>query len=148
MNVERVAAIGAFAVVAAGIAVGFAAIGPPQHVRLVELDRRRVDDLLTIDRNVRDLADDGDRPGPNRLPARALESWPRDPVTREPYGYRRESRARFELCATFALPADPSESPLHWDHGAGRTCYRLNTQAEEPDVPEPVVTRTAAPVRH
>jgi hypothetical protein len=129
MTVERIAGIAAFAVVVLGVAIGFAAIGPPQHVRLVELDRRRVSDLQSIENTLRfDPAEHvtGFQP---KLPSQRGNDWPRDPLTSEPYGYQRENATRYRLCATFALPSDADENPLRWRHGAGRTCYRLDISA-------------------
>jgi hypothetical protein len=121
---ERIAAIGAFVLVVAGAAVGFATIGPPQHVRLVELDRRRVNDLQGIESALR-IDSNGHRPGFQKVPERADADWPRDPGTHRPYDYRRESATAYRLCATFALPSDDADE-AHWRHGAGRTCYRLD----------------------
>ena len=122
MSSERIAGVGAFALVIAGLAAGFGAIGPPQHVRLVELDRRRVSDLQMIDGTVR--FDVTRRPVGSEVPARYGETWPRDPLTGQMYGYRRENATRYVLCATFALPSDGDAVETRWRHGAGRTCYR------------------------
>jgi hypothetical protein len=121
---ERIAGIAAFAVVVAGLAAGFAAIGPPRHVRLMDLDRRRVSDLQSIARRIQ--GDTTGRRGP-MAPATSQrrDGWPHDPETGRPYDYRRESATRYRLCATFALAAD-SDVAAAWRHGAGRTCYRLD----------------------
>ena len=129
MTGERIAGIAAFVVVVGGVALGFATIGPPQHVRLVELDRQRVSDLQIIDGTVRS---DYRRPAGSEVPARYGETWPRDPLTGQPYEYRRETTSRYVLCATFALPSDGAET--RWRHGAGRTCYREDRNSgAEPD---------------
>jgi hypothetical protein len=140
---ERVAGIGAFAIVVAGLAIGFAAIGPPDHMRRAALDRRRVDDLHSIARRIHH-GETGRPPGPVTLPLRLRGDWPRDPETRLPYEYARESARRYRLCATFAeaAEADDTDAGASWRHGAGRTCYRLD--ARSPEVrPERIVTMGA-----
>ena len=140
MTVERVAGFGAFAIVVAGLAIGFAAIGPPQHMRGAEFDRRRVNDLQSIARWIHH-GETGRAPGPVTPPLQRRGDWPRDPETRQPYGYRRESASRYRLCATFALAgeADDSDTGASWRHGAGRTCYRLDATSEEAR-PQRIVT--------
>jgi hypothetical protein len=143
MNVERVAGIGAFAIVVAGLAIGFAEIGPPQHMRLAELDRRRLDDLQSIARRIHH-GETGRPPGPVTAPLRRRDDWPRDPETRQPYDYVRESASRYRICAMFALAgeADDADAGASWRHGAGRTCYRLDATSDEMR-PERVSTRAA-----
>lgn len=132
MTIERVAGIGAFAIVVAGVAIGFAAIGPPQHMRRAELDRQRVDDLQSIVRRIHH-GETGRRPGPVTAPPLRRGDWPRDPETRQPYDYRRESASRYRLCATFALvgEADDGDVGASWRHGAGRTCYLLDATSDQ-----------------
>lgn len=67
MTGERLAGIAAFAVVVTGVAIGFATIGTPQHVRLVERDHRRVGDLQRIEAAL--------RVDPS-TPGAALPPWP------------------------------------------------------------------------
>jgi hypothetical protein len=147
VNGERVAGIAAFAVVVAGVAIGFAAIGPPQHVRLIELDHRRVSDLQTIERSIHYAES---RRAPDRItaPPRSRAGWPRDPATGRPYEYHRESDTRYRVCAVFALPSDADSTTYGtagWRHGAGRTCYRLDTTGVDQEFPE-VTTTTVTTV--
>jgi hypothetical protein len=127
MTGERVAGAAVFAVVAVSIAIGFATIGPPQHVRLVELDQRREFDLRDIEARLHLESNERPSNAGSALPDRPVDSWPHDPVTRKPYEYHRESAARYRLCATFALPSDADANDAPWRHGAGRTCYRLSS---------------------
>ncbi|HEY0382318.1 MAG TPA: hypothetical protein VGC72_08975 [Candidatus Elarobacter sp.] len=132
MTGERIAGIAVFAVVIGGIALGFAAIGPPQHVRLAELDRRRMYDLQDIESRLHLESNQRPSDAGAAVPDRPADAWPRDPVTRRPYEYHRETAGRYRLCATFALPSDDEES--RWRHGAGRTCYRLSSaRADQPE---------------
>jgi hypothetical protein len=141
VNAERIAGVGVFAVVVAGIAIGFATIGSPQHMRAIELDHRRVSDLQSIERMVH-RADSRRPAGTATAPPRRRDDWPRDPQTGEPYGYARLSPTHYVLCAAFALPsdADGAASDTAWPHRAGRTCYRLDVSLEN-DRPE-IVLRT------
>jgi hypothetical protein len=127
MTGERAAGIAVFAVVAVSIAIGFATIGPPEHVRLTELDRRRVYDLRDIESRLHLESNQRPADAGTALPDRPADSWPLDPVTRKPYEYHRESAARYRLCATFALASDASADDSPWRHGAGHTCYRLSS---------------------
>jgi hypothetical protein len=122
---DRLAGIAAFAVVVAGVAIGFATIGTPQHVRLVERDHRRVSDLERIEAALR--VDPSTRG--TALPALAGRRWPRDPLTGKPYVYLRETATRYRLCATFELPSDAAEDDGFWRHGPGLTCFREDSRA-------------------
>ena len=138
MRFEQVAGLVTFAVVLAGVVFGFATIGPPQHMRLVELDGRRLDDLRSLAFDVRTGAR---MTGAERLPERLIgtddaNQHRRDPQTGVPYEYHRESARRYRLCATFALPADAERVEARWRHGAGRTCYRFDVNRDvEPLAP-------------
>ena len=127
MTGERIVGVAVCAVVVGSIAIGFATIGPPQHVRLVELDQRRVYDLRDIESRLHLESNQRPTDAGAALPDRAVDDWPHDPETRNPYEYHRDGAERYRLCATFALPsvADANDSP--WRHGAGRTCYRLSS---------------------
>ncbi len=132
MSVERVVGFVAFALVAGAVAIGFATIGPPQHMRLMELDRQRLDDLRSLAYGLH-LGEQAS--GTNRLPERLVDlddphPRRRDPQTGIPYEYHRESARRYRLCATFALPSDSDGVEPHWAHGAGRTCFRFDAYQE------------------
>lgn len=127
MKFETIAGVVVLAVVAGGVAVGFATIGPPQHMRLVSLDRRRVDDLRSI---ALDFRNGEHGQGATRLPPRLNvtddpNSSLRDPATGKPYEYQRESASRYRLCATFDL-ADSAYGEGGWQHGAGRQCFEFD----------------------
>ena len=145
MTFERIAGIITGSAVIGAVAFGFATIGPPQRMRSIGLDQRRVSDLQSIERSVHDA--DGQRRAETdtvSAPQRRRDHWPRDPETGQPYGYARLSPTHYVLCATFALPSNADgTTPVTtgWRHGAGRTCYRLNANAVDNE-PE-VVHRTA-----
>ncbi len=147
MTAERIAGIGAFAVVVAGVAIGFATIGPPQHMRLIELDHRRVSDLQSIERSIH-YSEVRLAGGIVTAPPRAGAGWPRDPVTGQPYEYHRESARQYRICATFALPSAADSTTYltaGWRHGAGRTCYRLDSMGADQEFPS-VTTMTTTTV--
>jgi hypothetical protein len=129
MSFERIAGIVTFVLVAGGVALGFAATGSPQRMRLVELDRRRVENLTSL---ADDLRDGYGARGAPRLPDRLSRTddpdpRKRDPQTGKPYEYEREGAKRFRLCATFALASEPTTDTRDaWAHGAGRTCFRFD----------------------
>ena len=127
MNAERIAGIAVFAVVVVAITIGFTTIGPPQHMRLVELDQRRVYDLRDIESRLHLESNQRPSDPESALPQRPVDNWPRDPLTGKPYEYHRESAARYQVCATFALASEADADDSPWRHGAGRTCYRLSS---------------------
>jgi hypothetical protein len=149
MNLERIAGIGAFALVAAGIAIGFAVIGSPNRMRTIELDHRRVSDLQSIARSIHYVASHG-RSETATAPPRRRDDWPRDPETGKPYAYERLSPTRYFLCATFGLPSDADGAAwvsAGWKHEVGRTCYRLDATVEDshPEVVLPTLRVRESP---
>lgn len=127
MNVQTAVTIATVAVVAGGVAAGFAAIGPPSRTRIVALDERRVDDLRTLVMRLRD------RNGTLPPSLRNDPPEPRDPVTGAPYVYVKESAATYLLCATFAEAGPPGDPLASWHHPAGPACYRLSRGDLVPD---------------
>jgi hypothetical protein len=120
-------------VVAVAIATSFLLLGTPQEARKLEIDRQRLEDLMAIANDVRGIynAADGGQTLLDSLPETA-EPWApnlgrRDPVTNEPYAYRKLAPDRFELCATFDMPAedDPRNWEGGWGHPAGRVCFEF-----------------------
>jgi hypothetical protein len=118
---NRLFVTGAFVLVIAATLVAFLTIGPPSRARAVALDERRVKDLRSIAARLH--ADYGNTGG--ILPP--VLSGARDPITQQPYSYRRLSARRYELCATFATASESAEEATpntsSWRHHAGRTCY-------------------------
>lgn len=136
-------------VVAAAIATGFLLLGTPQEARKLELDRRRLEDVMAIANDVRGIynAADGGQTPPDSLPG-TREPWApnvgrRDPVTNEPYAYRKLASDRFELCASFDMAAedDPRNWEGGWGHPAGRVCFEFGAGQVTPLRPSTVRKR-------
>ncbi len=119
------------------IVSGFFIIGTPQELRKVKQDDRRVQDLQNLQWQIVNHWQQRET-----LPATLadlrdpLSEWqmPSDPVTKEPYVYRRTSPLKFTLCANFATeratstpsiarPMDPGMMSENWQHGVGETCF-------------------------
>jgi hypothetical protein len=109
-------AAAAAALVLTGLIGGFSMLGPPSVQRQLEADRRRVEHL-------REIA--GMLQGRPELP-QTLSELPAtraDPVSGQPYEYRKISDTRYELCAVFQSADDRAR---FWSHGAGRRCFALD----------------------
>ena len=128
MSIQRVAVIGAIAVVLSAVAAGLIFIGSPAEQRLLRLDERRVQDLVQMARVATNRWDQQ-----RILPAEAADlvdgQWltrlPADPTSRAPYEYRVTGPQAFELCAVFDRASRPEQTGDFWYHEAGRRCFAL-----------------------
>lgn len=134
-------------VVVVAILAGFFIIGTPQHIRERKQDATRVQDLQNIQWQIvsfwqskgalpATLADLNDPIGGSVMPV--------DPVTREPYVYKRTGDLTFSLCTTFATDGDaglgtgmmrPTVDPVlsgqdNWEHIAGDACFERTIDPE------------------
>lgn len=136
-------------IVAVAIATSFLLRGTPQEARKLELDRQRLEDVMAIAHDVRAIYNmaDGGQTLLDSLPS-TREPWApnvgrRDPVTNEPYAYRKLAPDRFELCATFDMPAedDPRSFDGGWEHPAGHVCFEFGAERVFPLRPSTVHKR-------
>ncbi len=126
----------AIAAVVIAIAVGFWLLGSPAKRRQIRTDQQRLNDLKAIAMELRSLSASG-------LPAALSDDVRRkDPISGQPYEYRRIDKTHYELCATFTT--DSSEDRLQpvasgkdhrWQHPSGQHCYQLDTR-ENPIGPQ------------
>lgn len=127
----------------AGLLAALALLDNPLAARRLRLDESRVQDLQSIQRAVESYHD---RHG--KLPESLddLRSDPGtfvfnlvDPVTAEPYGFRRTGDRGYELTATFDLPSPSDADQPAWNrtgffaHGQGRK--RFTVAVPERDTP-------------
>ncbi len=123
-------------VVIGAVIGGVALVGTPGTARLQRLDRRRLEDLQTIFREVQSLCRDPDikhelkRALPDSLDelaalARSERISLTDPETRQRYAYTVKDGTTYELCATFSLERD-SDVEVFWNHPSGRHCFTVN----------------------
>lgn len=124
---DRAFLFGSCAAAAVGLIIGFWLLGSPAHQREIGADRRRVEDLRAI---ARELHLRGGTLPPSLADIRADRA---DPVTGAEYEYRPINETRYELCATFREPTQREmfDAPF-WRHGAGRQCYALDTTRPAP----------------
>lgn len=109
--------------------------GNPLHARRLRLDETRIQHLRSIQQAVESYHD---RHG--TLPATLEElradpgtfiDYLADPVTAEPYGFRRTGERAYELTATFDLPSPGDDEQPAWDragffaHGQGSKTFSV-----------------------
>jgi hypothetical protein len=141
VSFNRLFVAATFAIVFAGVAAAFTFLGTPSYERLIALDDVRVNDLQRIAALLHDKYPNGN------LPERLSEGMAlKDPVTKQPYQYRRVDRKHYVLCAAFATtessdrgqqyPPGAQWLPRDWPHSAGRACYQLDVAASPPEPPD------------
>jgi hypothetical protein len=133
--------------VLASVAAGFWTLGSPLRQREAAWDSKRVADLRAIAGEIRAQWTRMDETQARRLPdsLRALVLAPgaqplnlQDPVTGQPYEYRRREGSAYELCATFARMSNEYRKeagalpPSFWDHPRGRQCMVLDAARDIP----------------
>jgi Domain of unknown function (DUF5671) len=99
------------------IALGFFHLGTPSFQRLLEGDRRRVQDLRAIMSAINNR-----KSVPPTLRDIGIVST--DPVTKQPYEFRSMGGDRYQVCATFAAKSE-NDVDTFWNHPAGRHCYEM-----------------------
>ncbi|HEV3091671.1 MAG TPA: hypothetical protein VGX91_09580 [Candidatus Cybelea sp.] len=131
MTAQRIVTIAAVAAVAGAVVAAFLMIGSPQRVRTEAIDERRL-------RGLGDIASDlynAHRHTSAPLPAK-IDRTETDPITGDPYEYRRLGPLAYELCADFALPTPASRADrdvtAFWHHTAGHYCYRFDVRNDVP----------------
>jgi len=127
MKLAPILSVAACLIVAAGLWIGFVAIGPPGRAREIALDEKRVDDLKDISSRLRRRYHDM-----GSFPVTLPSNWATDPVTKRPYEYTRAGRAHFVLCAVFDAPSDNEDNggTTFWKHGSRKQCYTFDKSSE------------------
>lgn len=127
MTLSRLISIAAIAIVVAVVVAALLSIGSPAKARAEALDARRVRDLADIASDLHENYTDARKTVP-----RDFAVTQRDPSTEQPYGFRRFSSLRYQLCATFELATPSSrndETPSSfWRHAAGHHCYDFDVR--------------------
>ncbi len=136
-RMHRSFAAGAGAAVLALLVWGMVLAGPPGTERQRKLDDRRVEDLRTIEREIRRICVDTTREDPTlrrglpgtlaELAAQAVSERPdiRDPGTGAAYEYELLGASRYRLCAVFSRERD-EDFDVFWNHPPGRHCFELD----------------------
>jgi hypothetical protein len=122
--------------------LGIFFVGSPGTERDRRLDDVRVNDLRTIQQEIRNISTDMSLPKPvlkQALPAtlkdvqaNAVYTQPTiiDPVTSVAYEYTITGQSTFELCATFSTVRDQTYD-IFWNHPAGRHCYAIDVLEQQ-----------------
>ena len=122
---------------------GIILVGSPMAERSEKFDERRIEDLQTINREIRNIVYDGEVPygieekAPSYPVPKSLEEvvekahYERpdimDPKTGVPYTYNALSSTRFELCTVFEKERD-ERYEVFWNHGPGEKCFKFNVR--------------------
>ncbi len=137
----------AVVLVVAAVAFGFWTLGSPLRQREAAWDARRVADLRAIAAEIHAYWKRKDEiqarvlPDSLRALASAAGAQPlslQDPLTGQPYEYRRQEGPAYELCAMFARPSagygreTASRPPSFWDHPRGLRCFVLDAARDVP----------------
>jgi hypothetical protein len=127
--------------VLAAIATGFWLLGSPGQQRQISLDNKRLEDLSSIASAISGQyttpGSDQAKPLPENLPAvLPAPGSLTDPVSNQPYEYRRLTDSTYELCATFATDSSEQDDSMwlaqSWPHPAGRHCFKLEKAGTQP----------------
>lgn len=138
-SVFRIVAIASVAVV---FALGAYFIGSPGTERDRRLDEVRVNDLRTIEGEVRNISVDYTQLKPslkealptslNDVVAKAVYTQPTivDPETGAAYEYSVKNPTTIELCATFSTTREQTYD-IFWNHPEGHHCYEIDVLAPQ-----------------
>jgi len=126
---------------AAALVAALALLGNPLHARRLRLDESRVQDLRSIQQAIENYHD---RHGELPVSLEALRSDPgtfvgnlSDPVTAEPYGFRRTGARTYEMTACFDLPSPDDDDRPSWNrdgffaHGQGSKTFAVTVPDRE-----------------
>jgi hypothetical protein len=113
------------------VVLGLSVTGTPAVQRRIESDNRRVQDLRALAGALRSSAELPDVLADFSATRPGLRVT--DPETQRPYGYRRISENRYELCATFAATSETrSYETGFWSHPGGRACFDFDKSRPVP----------------
>jgi Domain of unknown function (DUF5671) len=158
---EKPIAIAAGAAVLIIVIVGIFTAGSPARARSAAFDDQKVNNLRVVQIHIVTYWTSKGRL-PNSLDdlvdSIAGFTPPVDPQSRQPYVYRVTGPRTFELCATFNLPSERSEtsppvmvglypmSATNWTHGSGLVCFKRSVDpALYRPTPPPVRAAPAPP---
>ena len=135
MKVERVISVAIPLLALTAVGLAFTTLGSPRHQRELAIDDQRVQRLYRLAVTVNEDFEGRASSLPRVLPR---DPDTLDPITNQPFEYRRIDKARYELCTTFNLATDSAHerenymNPERWSHGAGHVCYHLNKNTTWP----------------
>ena len=132
--------LGSFAVLAISFCTGLSVAGTPPAQRQIEADKRRVEDLRQLAREVYSWHNRlSNLHQTEALPLRlsdvvgAHDNRAADPQTKRPYEYVAGAGIRYQLCAVFASRnADQVPTPRFWRHEPGRSCFTFDAAQAPP----------------
>ncbi|MBE9070846.1 hypothetical protein IQ260_29865 [Leptolyngbya cf. ectocarpi LEGE 11479] len=134
LTFDRIFAGLATTAVLAGTVAGFWVLGTPGQQRLIMADQQRLEDLSAIANTLYWRSQEQEN---YVLPeALAPDDRREDPITREPYGYRKIDDGRYQLCANFATDSDTHKltNQQNWQHPQGDYCFDLELIQSPPSL--------------
>lgn len=147
---RKVWAIVAVIIILGSVVWGFSVLGSPRTQQLLKYDEQKVNDLQSIDSDVRNFYESkGYIPGSlSELSANAYMSVPVDEQTGNSYEYTLigQSAKAYKICAEFnkasisqeqQMGFIPVQGPQSWEHPAGHYCF---SEAISPSLYKPVPT--------
>lgn len=122
------AASGASLTIVIAVVLGFLSLGGPSNQRLVQADKKRVQNLVMLAYQVNNKWSSSNHILPSSM------EWPqakslRDPLTHELYEYHAKSGNEYELCATFDRDNrndTTADQNTFWNHPQGHSCFALD----------------------
>jgi hypothetical protein len=137
---QTFAAISSVAVVG-GIVAGFLVLGSPGKQRLLAADQQRLNDLNAIAQELywKSQENKDKAKVPASLPVNLQKL---DPLTQQPYTFKRVDDQNFQLCATFDTDSaaqpwrnpTPQPAQVFWNHPVGEHCYDFNLTDQPPSL--------------
>ncbi|MDJ0719642.1 MAG: hypothetical protein QNJ54_36365 [Prochloraceae cyanobacterium] len=137
-SVDQVFATVATVAVICALIAGFWVIGSPGRQRLIRAARQRLKDIRSISYNLYRKAKGKED---YKLPKTWLENnLALDPLTNQPYFYKRLSDKTYQLCASFATDSStyllqnrPQNRKMDkWTHPQGRHCFNFDVTKKPP----------------
>ena len=134
---ETAFAVGATALVIAGLVLGFWQLGGRPRQRDLRADDVRLDHFVAIAGAIHNKWTASAVDESRKLPAtleefRATNNAIRtaDPITGVPYEYIPGAGPQYELCAVFATASTDTNIRRGWTHPKGRHCFSMNAAVE------------------
>lgn len=140
-STDKIFALVSLGAVAVAMIAGFWLLGSPGKQRLIALDRERISVLRTLQNDLRYW--DGNGVSETLPEPIANDERYFDPVSGEPFEYRRVDDDTYELCATFATSSEDDTTLRRWDtqdwaHPKGRHCFELKATGDR-SAPRPPI---------
>jgi hypothetical protein len=137
MTRNSIGAIAASIAVVIVVTLGFRNLGSPATERLIQQDRRTVQSLASLARQINFNWAQSNKVLPANLD-RFRVTTTQDLTTHQPFIYHPKGNSQYELCATFVLDnqnANPQNGDAFWAHPKGEYCFQFDASLPAPQAP-------------